>query len=264
MAASPSNHLAPPPTPFTITPATAEDIDTIAQISGDSFDHDTHTLLKAHWRGANHHRDGSKADLATLVDNPKCDFLVGRTGNTTAGPGKVIGFVVWHKRGYTEDEDGDEDGSAVPLFARGDGDVASTLPECPPPVPAQPERGTQLGLTELEATTNAAMTHYIAHLMPAGTSCRFISRMSVDPGYQGQGVGSALVRWGTDRADTDGVYCWVSSSMDGYHVYEKAGFVEVGRQELVLDDYAQGVKREMGEDWGLYVWKWMRRDPAAR
>jgi GNAT superfamily N-acetyltransferase len=105
------------------------------------------------------------------------------------------------------------------------------------------------------------MSHYVAHLVPEGTACRYIVMMSVAPAYQGLGVGSALLKWGTEKADADGVFCWVSSSMGGYLVFEKAGFVEVGRQALVLDHYAQGVKTAEGGEWGVYVWRWMRRDP---
>jgi GNAT superfamily N-acetyltransferase len=122
-----------------------------------------------------------------------------------------------------------------------------------------------LSIKELEATTNQAMNHFCDLLMPEGVQCRFIVGMSVAPGYQGQGVGQALMRWGTDQADQDQVYCWVSSSMGGWRAYAKAGFVEVGRLELCLDDYAQGVKwkQEDGseKDWGTYFWPYMRRDP---
>jgi len=247
-------------TPFCIVPATVDDLDVLAQLSGDAFLNDTHTLLKAHWLGNNSHRDETKEDLARLLTNERVDMLVARKSED--GAGEIIGSIVWVKVGYPKNDG--SDAPARPMFTS----KATTLPPPPAPVPP-PFPDSPLTIAELAKTTSNAMTHYIDHLMPPGTQCRLINRMNVAPGYQGQGIGSALIKWGTDKADADGVFCWVSSSMDGYHVYAKAGFVEVGRQELCLDDYAQGVKRrvlgddgkEVEEDWGVYVWRWMRRDP---
>ncbi|KAF9117628.1 hypothetical protein BGW39_001998 [Mortierella sp. 14UC] len=249
--------------PFKVVRATLEDVDAIADISGDSFLTDSHTLLKAVWKGKDFHREGSRDYVGSLFSNPRIDMLVAREG--VDGEGKVLGSIIWVNRGYpvpgaTPEEE-------VARITKRDSlpKTSSSVRLAPPPAPVQAPEGQPLTIKELEETTNQAMNHYVELLMPEGCQCRFVCGMSVAPAYQGQGIGSALLKWGTDLADADQVYSWVSSSMGGWPAYAKAGFVEVGRLELNLDDYAQGIKwnQEDGseKDWGTYYWPYMRRDP---
>ncbi|KAG0319652.1 hypothetical protein BGZ99_004983 [Dissophora globulifera] len=109
------------------------------------------------------------------------------------------------------------------------------------------------------------MIHYVAPIRHSGVKYQYIGGLKVAPACQGQGVGSTLMKWSTDKADEEAVYSWVSSSMDGHNVYARAGFMEVGRQELRLNDYAQEVRRkvenedgeevEQEQDWGVYIWR---------
>ncbi|KAF9106042.1 hypothetical protein BGX27_009341 [Mortierella sp. AM989] len=255
-------------TPFKLVPATLDDIDAIAEISGDAFKSDSHTLMKAVWRGENHHRDGTKVGMEGLFNNPRLDVIVARKG--IDGSGEVLGSIIWARKGYPEDEvpRTDEHTTEIPVVPAPITTTITTLPPPPSPVPA-PVPSSPLTISELEQTTNNAMTHYVGYLMPPGAKCRFIYSMNVAPAYQSQGIGSALMKWGTDKADQEVVFCWVSSSMEGTPAYEKAGFVEVGKLELKLDDYAQGVRRkvksndgvETEEEWGMYIWRWMKRTP---
>ncbi|KAF9173743.1 hypothetical protein BGX21_010228 [Mortierella sp. AD011] len=254
-------------TPFKLVPATPTDIDAIAQIAGDAFQTDSHTLMKAIWKGENNHQDGTRESLPDLLSNPKMDVIVARKGSD--GTGEVIGSIIWVKIGYeNQTPKTDNDSAEKPVPSTATTTTTAAFPPPPPPVPASSPTS-PLTISELEQTTNNAMTHYMKHLMPPGTKCRIIYGVNVAPAYQGQGVGSALLKWGTDKADQDGVFCWVSSSMGAWPTYAKAGFVEVGRLELTLDDYAQGVKwnvkndegEETEQDWGVYIWRWMKRDP---
>ncbi|KAH9830691.1 GNAT family acetyltransferase like protein [Teratosphaeria destructans] len=56
--------------------------------------------------------------------------------------------------------------------------------------------------------------------------------LAIDPAYQRRGVGGALVRWGTDKADELGVETVVESSVFGKGLYEKHGFEFVKQQDL--------------------------------
>ena len=59
--------------------------------------------------------------------------------------------------------------------------------------------------------------------------------------------------------------CWVHASEAGYKPFEKAGFEEVGRLDLDLDEYAL-VPREEGEEnakWGSYTFRYMLRPPSS-
>ncbi|KAG9061893.1 hypothetical protein KI688_007044 [Linnemannia hyalina] len=249
--------------PFKIVPATVEDADAMADISGDAFWDDTHTLLQAVWKGKDWHREGSREHLPSLFTNPRIDIRVARKG--LVGEGEVIGFIMLAKRGYPN-PDATPDEEAARIAVRDSLPKSSSAVKLtPPPAPIQASEREKLTIKELADTGNQAMNHFCELLMPVGCQCRIINGWNVAPAYQGQGVGSALMRWATDIVDEDQVYCWVSSSMGALQAYAKAGFVEVGRLELRLDDYAQGVKwrQEDGseKEWGTYFWPYMRRDP---
>jgi ribosomal protein S18 acetylase RimI-like enzyme len=70
----------------------------------------------------------------------------------------------------------------------------------------------------------------------------YIFDISVDHLDQRKGVGSALLKFGTDRCDAHQCYTWVHSSMARYPAFRKSGFREIGRLEVDLNDYANGVK----------------------
>ena len=101
--------------------------------------------------------------------------------------------------------------------------------------------------------------------MPRGVSCRFIVGLYVAPEYQGQGIGSALMRYGTEKADQDAVFCWVSSSDSGTKAYEANGFQTVETFTVDLDKYAKkdGIRigPKEGDKWGEYTWRFMVRQP---
>ncbi|KAF9909586.1 hypothetical protein BX616_011126 [Lobosporangium transversale] len=273
---------------FKLDSATPADIDAIAQISGDAFLNDTHTLLKAVWQGENNHRDGTKQDLVGLFGKPNVDIIVARQHGVDHNDdrGEILGFVIWATWGYPEknqipmkhNNNNSNQGSSFAPSSTTAGTTTSRELPLPPPPPPPPSPvlplspSSPLTIGELRQTTNNAMVHYSKYIMVPGIKCRYIYGISVAPAYQGQGIGSALLKWGTDKADEEGVSCWVSSSMSGWPAFAKAGFVEVGRLELNLDDYAQGIKRKIRsgedsvvkreEDWGTYIWRWMRRDPT--
>ena len=82
----------------------------------------------------------------------------------------------------------------------------------------------------------------------------------VDPAAQGHGVGTALARWVTDRADEDGVYCWLISTPAAHGIYLKGGYRDVGSFEVDLGEFAFGGK-EGGWGWGMYKVRHMLRLP---
>jgi len=115
-----------------------------------------------------------------------------------------------------------------------------------------------------------AMTEWMAKLMPEGTKCMFVIGLSVAPKFQGTGVGSALLKWGTDEADKAGVFAWVHSSEMGSNAYRKAGFEVIGTLDIDLDEWAVAPPDEEpaeGEEvakWGHYVLRWMKRLPKEQ
>ncbi|KAL9086093.1 MAG: hypothetical protein Q9165_007305 [Trypethelium subeluteriae] len=54
----------------------------------------------------------------------------------------------------------------------------------------------------------------------------YLELIATQPSYQGQGLGSVLMEWGTSRADADGKECYVESAPNGLALYRKHGFVQ--------------------------------------
>ena len=82
----------------------------------------------------------------------------------------------------------------------------------------------------------------------------------VDPAAQGHGVGTALARWVTGKADEHGIYCWLQSSPAAHSIYLKAGYRDVGSFDVDLREFAPGGK-EAG--WGMYKYRHMLRLPES-
>ncbi len=78
----------------------------------------------------------------------------------------------------------------------------------------------------------------------------------MEPCSQRQGIGSALVRAGTDPADEDGMVCWLEASPAGHGLYQSFGWNDVGSMPVDLSEWG-------GQDRGLgvYMQRYMLRLP---
>ncbi|KAI3544698.1 acetyltransferase [Colletotrichum filicis] len=254
-ATAPTTAAASRPAKATVTlrPATEADIPALASISDAACKTDSHTQLKASIRGDDDFPKGMQDALKAWIAHPKVDVIV---AERDGGP---VGWVGWVRRGFAGDTD-------LPL----DGPDEEPQPETFFTDAEQKQRTKTID--DLGELTNASMNHWVKRFMPEGCKCRFLCTYVVSPEHQGRGVGSALMKWGTDKADREpGVYCWVQSSMGGQKAFERQGFREVGRLEAELDEFAGGVKpggklagvTGSEEFWGRYSWVYMRRDARA-
>lgn len=80
------------------------------------------------------------------------------------------------------------------------------------------------------ASSNAAgnSPHHLfaRHWTGARANSFYLDLLAIDPQYQGQGHGKALVQWGLNQAREEGVCASVVSSAAGYPFYLKMGFVQ--------------------------------------
>ncbi|KAJ6593171.1 acyl-CoA N-acyltransferase [Mycena capillaripes] len=67
----------------------------------------------------------------------------------------------------------------------------------------------------------------------------YLSLLMVDPAYQHQRIGLALLQWGLDQADAESLEVYLESSDDGLRLYEKNGFELVGWNTLP-DEKSEG------------------------
>ncbi len=61
-----------------------------------------------------------------------------------------------------------------------------------------------------------------------------VMMLAVDPEFQRMGVGKRLLEWGLEKADAEGLECWIDASQAGKGLYEKMGWKEVGVVEIDL------------------------------
>ena len=76
-----------------------------------------------------------------------------------------------------------------------------------------------------------------------------ISLLGTHPKYERRGVASMLISCMFERADHEGLPCYVDSSKTAHRLYERHGFKDVSAMEVNLDDFEGGK--------GLGVQKWM-------
>ncbi|OQO13967.1 hypothetical protein B0A48_00842 [Cryoendolithus antarcticus] len=64
----------------------------------------------------------------------------------------------------------------------------------------------------------------------------YLEIVATDPAYQGQGAGSQILRWGTERADADDMEAYLEAAPDAVRLYEKFGFREAGRTDTFIEN----------------------------
>lgn len=143
--------------------------------------------------------------------------------------------------------------------------------ETPESTRDQPRTQKQLPAVEndpikrLVALTDADFARWMTDVMPPGTRCIYVVGLSVTPRFQGRGVGSVLLRWGTRLCDERRVFAWVHSSEPAWRVYDKAGFRTARTLDVDLDAYAPMPPPGEGPEaqWGHYVFRYMLYKPPG-
>jgi len=249
------------PLPITIQPASYADIPALAQISGDSFEEDRHTQMKGQGKKPYNMYENAPGEIARYMSSEKCMVLKAIDEAT----GTAVGWSCWGFRGFEAGE--------IPQLDPGqpkENDISKPFFKdeiARPEEEKEEEEDKEDIVRKLEAMTDADMKHWMETLMPPGTKCMFVVSLSVAPKFQARGVGSALLRWGTDTADRFGVFIWVHSSESAWTTYSKHGFEIVGTLDVNLDEWApKPPPKEEGPDaiWGHYVFRYMKRLPKTK
>lgn len=253
---------------FSIHPAVLADVPALATISGLSFETDTHTLLKAaHPTKPYDHAAGMHGAFEYWLSLPKDKIdLVKAVDDET---GEILGFVGWGCR-LEKTEQSTSQQSKDSTSDKSTTTTTSTTTKKPSTVVTQDdtkaEEPPQDALAQLNELTSSHLANYQNTVMPPGTRCMYIVSISVHPKHQGRNIGTALIKHGTDRADAEGVFCWVHSSEAGAAMFGKCGFKVDDTLEIDLDSWA----RKMNIDppagrsqWGTYTFRYMIRQPIT-
>lgn len=115
-------------------------------------------------------------------------------------------------------------------------------------------------LQRLESITSGHMTVTLDRACQPTHPTIYCIGLHVDPRSQGLGVGTSMVQWATELADSKKAAGWahLSDSLAGVKAFEKNGFEEVNTSTVDLDEYAT---KEVGRPWGKYSHHCMYRPP---
>lgn len=252
-----------------------EDIPAVAKLAGQAFENDRQTQMKA--LGGEEAFDMEKYTLESMPD-----YLTSRTCHVLKAvdeaTGDIMGVCNWGIKGFVP--------RSMPYFEERVAEAAAAAAAKPveettktlqAEEPKQQEKEQEAAaakeepkeetdpIKRLVALTDADMQAWMAEVMPAGTRCLYIIGLTVSPRYQGRGVGSALLRWGTRICDDDGVFAWVHSSEPAWGMYRKSGFGVIRSLDIDLDEYAPCKPPGEGPDakWGHYVFRYMKYLPKT-
>lgn len=242
--------------PVSVEPVVAADYPALAEISGASMETDKHTLLKAaHPTKPYDHAGGMSGAFEYWASLPKnkVEFVKA----VDSGTGEVLGFVCWGLRleeAQPEAQHQLEEGQSESEVEKPSITVSETYTKTEDPA-LDP-------LAQLEELTSQHLADYQHKIMPPGARCMYVITIAVHPKHQGRGVGKALLKYGTDRADSEGVFCWVHASEAGAATFRQCGFKVDEILEIDLDEPASkmDIKPPVGQaKWGTYNFTYMVR-----
>ena len=129
-------------------------------------------------------------------------------------------------------------------------------PDAPPPTPADlDETGIAAVPDQIGADAWARFKRLLDHLdalhpQMAPEPHWYLTMLGVDPSWQHQGIGEALMQPVFAQADRDGVACYLESpTAENTRYYARRGFAVVGETDV--------------PDSTMHIWM-MRRDPSMR
>ena len=112
---------------------------------------------------------------------------------------------------------------------------------------------------DLGSYMSAQQKRILGQLM-SGKKCLKLNSFFVDPHFQKKGIGTILLKWGSDLADNDHVPCYLASTPSAYHVYCANAFTAREWLDIDLREWGPGGK-DGNRGWGNYRLWFMERLP---
>ena len=174
---------------FSVLPAELADVPAMARLAANASDTDRNTQVKAMGPNPYDHDATMRELLPGWIEMaPTRAIAVKAVDDQT---GEILGWICVAFAGYTQPSKPRE---------QLDHDVEE-----------KKAQAVEDPLQRQAKLTSANMMRWVDILMPPGTKCMPMMSLAVSPAHQRRGVGSALMRTATQRADADGVFMWVSN-----------------------------------------------------
>lgn len=157
-----------------------------------------------HWTEAGR-QQGAQRFTKIKNNTPETTYLKAIDAST----GKIMGMAKWNI--YDNN---------IPDFNKADGEKEDYW-------------DTEVDKQYCEVISKEFMKTRNAAIVRTGGNVVSLDILAVDPEYQRKGVGHALVKWGTDKADALGNEAVVESSVFGKGLYLKHGFIF--KKDVVLE-----------------------------
>jgi ribosomal protein S18 acetylase RimI-like enzyme len=237
--------------------ATDSDVAALVAINAAAFKSDQFSALMLLDRDEKVHQNLMTKSVGLWMSDATASLI-----QAVEADGEIVGFSCW----IIKDDKKTKADSSLPAAESKSVSVA-------PPSRPQTESGDQQQQTDQQPNPTKTPAQVLGGLMRKdltmyeekhmqGTKYMILQALSTSPACQGRGIGSKLVQWGTDRADAEGLLCWIHASPASYRLYERAGFREVGRSDYDLDEWAPGGKGG-NRGWGRYTFRYMVRQPKS-
>jgi GNAT superfamily N-acetyltransferase len=234
------------------------DLDEAYQISLDAFSQDAHTLFKMHEKGSTDMQSEMlpKEEIMSYLNEERSKKV--KVVTALAGD-KIVGFSIWGLWNW----EGQNKDVSVRCSEELTPQEAAKYPGVKmsdPVIATQPSTGS--ALEQLESITSGHMMQTLDRACQPTHPTIYCIGLHVDPQSQGLGVGTRMVRWATEFADSRNAAAWahLSDSTAGIKACEKNGFEEVNTVTVNLDEYAT---KDTNKPWGQYSHHCMYRPPHA-
>ncbi|KAK4698084.1 hypothetical protein P7C71_g96, partial [Lecanoromycetidae sp. Uapishka_2] len=227
-------------TELSLDAASKSDIPTFIQIHAAAFAKDNAVRLM--FKSTSEYTEKLHGMLTSQVADPNYSVIKAVRKSTD----EVLGWLGFEWIGYPS-SDGQYDGKEVQIPVN---PLAAS--------DAEPKGGERTLRSVMHADFRRVQDEWMK-----GKRYIHIGTVVVHPSHQGKGVGSALVRFATSKADSNQDPCWIQSSPAAHGVYYHCGFRDVGRLEVDLREFADGGS-EGKEGWGIFEFVYMLRLPENR
>lgn len=264
---------------WTLAPATADDMKALVDVHTAAFKSDlfSHLMLLGRPDGA--HQALMRKSLEHWFADPRASLT-----KAVDAEGKIVAWACWvlrdhdpapaqtsssgkldanrHKNQKQQKQAGDADSDEKEKTTTSPPDTAASAAKEPATTTTTPTTTTSASPNEdparaLGGHMRADMIQREAAYMPHGT-CLVLQALATEPGLQGRGIATQLVREGTERADAEGLPCWAHASPAGHALYARNGFREVARDDYDLAAWAPGGEAA-DRGWGTYTFRYMLR-----